>query len=82
MAVGRADEPVKRERIGVTFGPLTAAKDGAVASDYSETAMSDYMKNAELEVGVDVGVGHGRAVMWTCDLTKAYVCLLYTSRCV
>ena len=24
------------------------------------------------EVGVDVGVGHGQAVMWTCDLTKAY----------
>jgi glutamate N-acetyltransferase/amino-acid N-acetyltransferase len=75
MAVGRADEPVKRERIRVTFGPLTAARDGAVASDYSETAMSDYMKNAELEVGVDVGVGRGAAVMWTCDLTKQYVAI-------
>jgi glutamate N-acetyltransferase/amino-acid N-acetyltransferase len=75
MAVGRADEPVKRERISVTFGTLTAARDGAVASDYSEAAMSDYMKNAELEVGVDVGVGRGRAVVWTCDLTKQYVAI-------
>jgi len=59
----------------VTFGPLTAARDGAVAGDYSETAMSAYMKNAELEVGVDVGVGRSSAVMWTCDLTKQYVAI-------
>ncbi len=75
MAVGRADEPIKRERLRVTFGPLTAARDGAVARDYSEAAMSDYMKNAELEVGIDVGVGRGAAVMWTCDLTKQYVAI-------
>jgi len=75
MAVGRADEPVKRERLSVTFGALNAAKDGAVARDYSEAAMSDYMKNAELEVGVDVGVARGRAIVWTCDLTKQYVAI-------
>jgi len=75
MAAGRADEPVNRRRMKVTFGPLTAARDGAVAGDYSETAMSAYMKNAELEVGVDVGVGRASAVMWTCDLTKQYVAI-------
>ncbi len=75
MAVGRADEPINRDRMGVTFGPLTAARDGAVASDYSEDAMSAYMKNAELEVGVDVGVGRAQAVIWTCDLTKQYVAI-------
>ncbi len=73
MAVGRADEPVRREKIKVTFGELVAACNGAVSPDYSEEAMSAYMKNAELEVGVDVGVGSGRATMWTCDLTKRYV---------
>ncbi len=75
MAVGRADEPVNRDRLSVTFGPLTAAYHGAVAPDYSEVAMSAYMKNAELEVGVDVGVGRATAVMWTCDLTKQYVAI-------
>ena len=75
MAVGRADEPVNRDRLSVTFGPLTAARDGAVADDYSEEAMSAYMKHAELEVGVDVGVGRASATMWTCDLTKQYVAI-------
>jgi glutamate N-acetyltransferase / amino-acid N-acetyltransferase len=73
MAVGRADEPVNRDRMGVRFGELWAAKDGAVSATYDEAAMSRYMKNAELEVLVDVGVGRGTATMWTCDLTKRYV---------
>jgi glutamate N-acetyltransferase/amino-acid N-acetyltransferase len=75
MAVGKADEPVDRDRMSVSFGPLTAAKDGRVAADYDEAAMSAYMKNAELEVGVDVGVGKAQAVIWTCDLTKQYVAI-------
>ena len=73
MAVGRADEPMNRERLSVKFGPLTAARDGLVAADYSEAKMSAYMKKKELEVAIDVGVGRGSAVIWTCDLTKRYV---------
>jgi len=75
MAVGRADEPVKRERVSVAFGPHWAARDGAVAADYSEAAMSDYMKSAELDVRVDVGVGRAAWTIWTCDLTKQYVAI-------
>ena len=73
MAVGRADEPVNRERMGVRFGDLVAAEDGAVSRTYNEARMSAYMKRAELEVSVDVGVGRASASVWTCDLTKRYV---------
>jgi glutamate N-acetyltransferase / amino-acid N-acetyltransferase len=73
MAVGRADEPVNRERLGVRFGDLIAAEDGAVSRTYDEGRMSAYMKRAELEVSVDVGVGRATASVWTCDLTKRYV---------
>jgi len=73
MAVGRADEPVNRERMGVRFGPLVAAQDGAVSPTYNEAKMSAYMKKAELEISIDVGVGRASATIWTCDLTKRYV---------
>jgi glutamate N-acetyltransferase/amino-acid N-acetyltransferase len=33
------------------------------------------MKNQELEVSVDVGVGRAHATVWTCDLTKQYVAI-------
>ena len=75
MAVGRADEPVNRDRMSVRFGELWAARDGAVSPDYSEAKMSAYMKRQELEVAVDVGVGRGSATVWTCDLTKEYVAI-------
>ena len=73
MAVGRADEPVDRDKMSVRFGDLWAAHDGLVSPTYDEAKMSAYMKGAELEVTVDVGVGRAASTMWTCDLTKRYV---------
>ena len=73
MAIGRSDQPVKRDMIGVRFGDLCAARNGMVSDDYDEAAMSAYMKGAELEISVTVGPGAGRARMFTCDLTKRYV---------
>ncbi len=75
MAVGRADEPIDRDRVRVQFGLLVAAQDGLISPTYDEAKMSAYMKNAELEVSVDVGVGKGSATVWTCDLTKQYVAI-------
>ena len=73
MAIGRSDQPVKREMIGVRFGSLHAARNGMISDEYDEAAMSAYMKGAELEIGVTVGPGNGRAKMFTCDLTKRYI---------
>ena len=75
MAVGRADEPIDRDRIKVMFGPLIAAQDGLISPTYDEAKMSAYMKKPELEVSVDVGVGKAMATVWTCDLTKQYVAI-------
>jgi glutamate N-acetyltransferase/amino-acid N-acetyltransferase len=73
MAIGRADQPVRKEMIAVRFGELYAARDGMVSAEYDEAAMSAYMKRAELEITVTVGPGAGKARMYTCDLTKRYV---------
>jgi glutamate N-acetyltransferase / amino-acid N-acetyltransferase len=73
MAVGRSDQPVRRELISVRFGELWAARNGMVSPAYDEAAMSAYMTRAELEIGITVGAGPGRATMHTCDLTKRYV---------
>ncbi len=72
-AAGRSDQPIRRETLSVRFGDLWAARDGVVSPDYDEAKMSAYMKRPELEIGVTVGPGQGRARMYTCDLTKRYV---------
>ena len=73
MAVGKTEEPVDRDRLAIRFGPHVAAIDGAPSPAYDEASMSAYMKNAEIDITVDVGSGRASATVWTCDLTKRYV---------
>jgi glutamate N-acetyltransferase/amino-acid N-acetyltransferase len=35
--------------------------------------MAAYMKNPEIVIRVNVGVGGGKATVWTCDLTHGYI---------
>ncbi|WP_274630251.1 bifunctional glutamate N-acetyltransferase/amino-acid acetyltransferase ArgJ [Arvimicrobium flavum] len=73
MAVGKAGEPADRDLLSVWFGDIRVAKDGERDPDYSEEATSAYMKGDEIVIRADIGLGRGKATVWTCDLTKAYV---------
>ena len=33
------------------------------------------MKNDDFKIRVDIGLGKGKATVWTCDLTKEYVAI-------
>lgn len=73
MAVGKAGEPADRDRLDIGFGDIVVAKQGARAPSYDEVAVSDYMKGDNIVITADLGLGRGKATVWTCDLTKAYV---------
>lgn len=73
MAVGKAGEAADRDRLAIWFGDTLVAKDGERAPGYVEDAVAQYMKGAEITVRVNVGVGNGRATVWTCDLTHGYI---------
>ena len=73
MAVGKAGEPADRDRLAIWFGDVRVAVQGARDPDYSEEAASAVMREPEITVRVDLGLGQGTARVWTCDLTKAYV---------
>jgi glutamate N-acetyltransferase/amino-acid N-acetyltransferase len=73
MAVGKAGEPADRDRLKIAFGPITVAEQGERAPGYDEAATSAYMKNQELELTVGLGLGSGRATVYTCDLTHGYI---------
>ncbi|MBA8900319.1 bifunctional glutamate N-acetyltransferase/amino-acid acetyltransferase ArgJ [Phyllobacterium sp. P30BS-XVII] len=75
MAVGKAGEPADRDRLAIWFGDIRVARHGERDPDYSEAATSDYMKNEDIAVKVDIGLGKGKATVWTCDLTKEYVAI-------
>ena len=73
MAVGKAGQPAERDRLTIAFGDLVVAREGVRAPDYDEAATSAYMKNQELAITVDLGLGDGRYTAYTCDLTHGYI---------
>ncbi|TNE57049.1 MAG: bifunctional glutamate N-acetyltransferase/amino-acid acetyltransferase ArgJ [Alphaproteobacteria bacterium] len=73
MAVGKAGEPAERDRLKISFGSHLLAEQGQRVDGYSEADVSAYMKNAEIEIGVDLGIGSQSAEVWTCDLTHGYI---------
>ena len=75
MAVGKAGEPADRDRLSIGFGGTWAARDGQPLADYDETPVADHLKGQEIAIQVDLGLGDGRATVWTCDLTHGYIAI-------
>ncbi len=73
MAVGKAGEPADRDRLGVAVGGVWMARAGAVVENYDEAPVVAHMRGPEIAVAVDLGLGDGRATVWTCDLTHGYI---------
>jgi len=73
MAVGKAGEPADRDKLSVGVGGVWMAKDGAVVPEYDEAPVVAHMKGREVEIAIDIGLGRGKATVWTCDLTHGYI---------
>lgn len=73
MAVGKAGEPADRDRLSVAVGGTWMAREGGVVPGYDEAPVVAHMKGREIEIEVDLGLGEGKATVWTCDLTHGYI---------
>ncbi len=73
MAVGKSGEKADRDTLSINIGGITIAKDGQRVKGYDEEPVAEHMKNDEITIAVDIGIGKGRAVIWTCDLTHGYI---------
>jgi len=75
MAVGKSGARADRDTLSIQFGDILVAKNGWVNPDYREDDAAEYMKNQDLVVQVDLGIGGGTARVWTCDLTHQYIAI-------
>jgi glutamate N-acetyltransferase/amino-acid N-acetyltransferase len=75
MAIGKAGEPADRDRLSIGFGGTWAARDGQPLADYDETPVAKHLQGNEVTIEVDLGIGDGRAAVWTCDLTHGYIAI-------
>ncbi|KFE35060.1 bifunctional glutamate N-acetyltransferase/amino-acid acetyltransferase ArgJ [Thioclava atlantica] len=72
-AVGKSGAQADRDKLTISFGDMVVAEKGWRVPDYSEEEASAYMKNQELVIGVDLGLGRASKSVWTCDLTHRYI---------
>jgi glutamate N-acetyltransferase/amino-acid N-acetyltransferase len=73
MAVGKAGEPADRDKLKIAFGNQVVAEKGERSAKYDEAAATRAVSGNEVEISVDLGIGKGRARVWTCDLTEGYI---------
>ena len=72
-AIGKSGAEADRDRLTIRFGNIVVAQKGWRAPSYTEEAGAEYMKQPELVIGVDLGLGKARRSVWTCDLTARYI---------
>jgi len=73
MAVGKAGEPADRDKLKIMFGSHVVADKGERAPTYNEALASKAVAGQDVAISVDVGVGKGKARVWTCDFTEGYI---------
>jgi glutamate N-acetyltransferase/amino-acid N-acetyltransferase len=73
MAIGKAGEKAIRDKLRIRIGGVTVAKNGMRDPSYKEAEIMPHMKGRHIVIEADVGVGKGKATVWTCDLTHAYI---------
>jgi glutamate N-acetyltransferase / amino-acid N-acetyltransferase len=73
MAVGKAGEPADRDKLSISFAGKWVAQAGLAVDSYDEAPIAAHLKGSDIRIGIDIGLGKGRATVWTCDLTHGYI---------
>jgi len=73
-AVGYAGiDDLDQNKITLHLGDVLVAEHGGRAASYREEDGSRVMKEAEIDVNVDLGRGKEKVTLWTCDFSYDYV---------
>jgi glutamate N-acetyltransferase/amino-acid N-acetyltransferase len=73
MAVGKSGEKADRDKLGIAVGGTQITADGGPVPNYNEGPVAEHMKGREIHIAIDIGIGNGKATVWTCDLTHGYI---------
>jgi glutamate N-acetyltransferase / amino-acid N-acetyltransferase len=72
-AIGYAGVAIDPARINISFGELEICKGGCISPRFDEAATHEYLKQRNLTIHVDLGLGSGTCRFWTTDLTTEYI---------
>ena len=73
MAVGKSGERADRDKLRIAIGGIRITDNGQVVPNYDETPVAKHIRGTDVVIDIDLGIGRGRATVWTCDLTHGYI---------
>ena len=73
MAIGKSREPINKKKLKIKIGSEIVAKNGTQSPAYNESKLKNYMKNDQIIISIDLGIGKSTAKMMTCDYSYDYV---------
>ena len=73
MAIGKAGININLEKLSIKFGDNLIIQNGKLNINYNETDVSEYMKNDNIDIDIDISNGSKNFTAYTMDLTKKYI---------
>ena len=73
MAIGKSGENVNVKKLNIKFGEFSIIKNGELNSEYDEKIVQEYMEWDSIEINVEMNMGEGNYIAYTCDFTKDYI---------
>ena len=73
MALGKADVSINFEKLSIKFGNINIVQNGKINPNYNEDEASEYMKNDNIEINIDIFSDSKNFTTYTMDLTKKYI---------
>ena len=73
MAIGKSGIALDIENLSIKLGNLSIIHKGKLNVNYNEDEASDYMKNDNIEIHVDISNGSKNFIAYSMDLTKEYI---------
>ncbi|QGR02452.1 bifunctional glutamate N-acetyltransferase/amino-acid acetyltransferase ArgJ [Ehrlichia ruminantium] len=73
MAIGKAGEPLDKNKISIKIGDNVIVMNGEISDMYNKDYVDKYMKNSNITIDVDINTGNFNTTVWTCDLTHRFV---------
>ncbi len=73
MAIGKSGVSFNIEKLLIRFGDLVIVQNGKLNPNYDEGQSSEYMKNYNIDINVDISSGSKNFTAYTMDFTKKYI---------
>ena len=73
MAIGKSGVEINQKKISIKLGNLSVVHKGKISPQYNENELSNYMKNSNIDIEIDILNGNKKFTVYTMDLTKKYI---------